>query len=614
MSSVGGFFRGVWRGLDGLRKFLHLLLLLILFGFLIGALRGTIPKLPHKAALVIQPQGQIVEQLASEPIQRAFDEASGQGESQTLLWDLTEAINAAAKDERVQALVLELDDMDGAGQPTLEEIAVALRKFRATGKKIVARASNYSQSQYYLASQADEIYLDPFGMVLIDGFERYRMYFKGALDKLSVDMHLFRVGMYKSAGETYVRKDMSAEDREESLTYLNALWNGYQTAIGGARNLDAGAVASYSNGFVDQVKKAQGDTAAVALEAGLVTALKSAPEVEQRMIELVGEDSTDNSYNAIAQADYLRVLKAERRIRDGGHKRIGVVIASGDILDGDQPPGTVGGQSTARLIREARLDDDVKALVLRVDSPGGSVTASEQIYREVVALQAAGKPVVVSMGDLAASGGYYIAAPADEIIASPMTITGSIGIYAAVPTVDRGLAKLGVTVDGVGTTKMSGVQRLDRPLDPLLSEFLQLQLNHGYEQFLGHVAKGRSRTRDEIHEIAQGRVWVGSDALRIGLVDSLGGYDDAVKAAAKRANLGDDYVVERVEPELSWAQQLALQLRISVASTAGSLLRGKATGLNAVLAHLSPLEAEVARFERLSTPNHTYAYCFCTVK
>lgn len=613
MSSIGGFFRGIWRGLDGLRKFLHLLLLLMLFGFLIGALRGTIPKLPHKAALVIQPQGQIVEQLSSEPIQRAFDEASGQGESQTLLWDLTDTINAAAKDERVQALVLELDDMDGAGQPTLEEIAAALRTFRETGKKIVAHASNYSQSQYYLAAQADEIYLDPFGMVLIDGFERYRMYFKGALDKLSIDMHLFRVGMYKSAAETYVRKDMSAEDREESLSYLNALWGGYQSAVGGARKLDAGAIAVYSNTYVEQLRQSQGDTAAVALQAGLVTALKSAPEVEQRVMELVGEDSALNSYNAISQADYLRVLKAERKIRSGGHKRVGVVIASGEILDGDQPPGTVGGQSTARLIREARLDDDVKALVLRVDSPGGSVLASEQIYREVVAMKASGKPVVVSMGDLAASGGYYIAAPADEIIASPMTITGSIGIFAAIPTVDRGLAKLGVTVDGVGTTKLSGTQRLDRPLDPLLSEFLQLQINHGYEQFLGHVAKGRNRTRDEIHEIAQGRVWVGTDALRIGLVDSLGGYDDAVKAAAKRANLGDDYVVERVEPELSWAQQLALQLRISVARVAGPVLRGKTSALGNMLSRLSPLEAEVARFERLSTPNHAYAYCFCTV-
>jgi protease-4 len=248
MSTIGGFFRGIWRGLDVLRRCLHLLLLLMLFGFVFGALRGTIPKLPSKAALVLRPQGQIVEQLSSDPIQRAFDEASGQGERQTLLWDLTEAITAAATDRRVEALVLELDDLDGAGQPTLAEVAAAIRKFRDAGKKVVAHGSNYSQSQYYLAAQADEIYLDPFGMVLIEGFDRYRMYYKGLLDKLSIDMHLFRVGRYKSAAEPYVRSDMSADDREESLAYLGGLWSGYQVAISSARSLPPDALARSADG------------------------------------------------------------------------------------------------------------------------------------------------------------------------------------------------------------------------------------------------------------------------------------------------------------------------------------------------------------------------------
>ncbi len=231
MSAVGGFFRGVWRGLDVLRRFLHLLLLLALFGFVFGALRGTIPKLPQNAALVLHPEGQIVEELSSDPLQRAFNEASGQGQPQTLLWDLTDSIRHAATDKRVAALVIELDDMEGAGQPTLEELAVALREFRASGKKVVAYGTALSQSRYYLAAQADEIYLDPMGEVVIEGFERYRTYLKGALEKLSIDMHLFRVGMYKSAAETYTRTDMSKEDREESLSYLTALWNGYQ-AVG----------------------------------------------------------------------------------------------------------------------------------------------------------------------------------------------------------------------------------------------------------------------------------------------------------------------------------------------------------------------------------------------
>jgi protease IV len=451
-------------------------------------------------------------------------------------------------------------------------------------------------------------------MVLIEGFDRYRMYYKGLLDKLAIDMHLFRVGRFKSAAEPFVRSDMSADDREESLAYLSGLWRGYQVSISSARSLPPDALSTYANGFVAATKEARGDTAQVALKAGLVTGLLSAPEVEQRLIELVGEDDSTNSFRTITQADYVRVLKAERRIRDGAGQKVGVILASGEILDGDQPPGTVGGLSTSELIREARLDDDIRAVVLRVDSPGGSVLASEQIYREVLALKRAGKPVVVSMGDLAASGGYYIAAPADEIFASPTTVTGSIGIFAAFPTVDRALGKLGITVDGVGTTALSGTMRVDRPLDPQVRDFLQLTLERGYEQFLKHVADGRGKTRDEVHEIAQGRVWVGSDAQRIGLVDTLGTYDDAVASAAKRAGLAEGYVVERLEPKLSWAQELALQLRVQVARVAAPVIGASLGDLRKVGERLSPLAAELARFERIATPQHAYAYCFCSVE
>ncbi|MET0292184.1 MAG: signal peptide peptidase SppA [Steroidobacteraceae bacterium] len=609
--AVGGFIRGVWRGLDVLRRFLHLLLLLLLFGFIIGALRGTIPKLPSEAALVLHPEGQIVEELSSDPLTRAFNEASGQGQPQTLLWDLTDAIRHAATDNRVKVLVLELDDMDGAGQPTLEELAAALRTFRATGKTVVAYGTDLSQSRYYLAAQADEIYLDPFGSVVIDGFERYRTYLKGALDKLSVDMHLFRVGMYKSAAETYTRTDMSKEDREESLAYLGALWNGYQAAVGSARQLSPSVVSTYANTFVTRVREAKGDAAKVALDAGLVTGLKSAPEVEQRLIELAGADDSTNSFRAISGRDYIRVMKAEKTVQGDGTRRVSVIIASGDMLDGDQPPGTIGGHSTAALLRDARLDDEVKAVVLRIDTGGGSALAAEQIYREVIALKQAGKPVVASFGDYAASGGYYIAAPADEIFSSANTITGSIGIFATLPTVDRSLARLGITVDGVGTTELSGAMRIDRPMTPQLRDYLQATVERGYEQFLAHVADGRKRTRDEIHEIAQGRVWVGSDARRIGLVDQVGTVDDAVRSAANRAQLGDDYRVERREQSLSWAQELALQLKMKAVRLAGSLLKGNGD-VARVRALLEPFETEFTRFARLSQPNKAYAYCFCS--
>ena len=614
MAAIGGFFRGIWRGLDVLRRFLHLLLLLLIFGFVFGALRGSIPSLPSSAALVIHPEGQIVEELASDPLQRAFNEASGQGQPQTLLWDLTDSIRHAATDKRVAALVLELEDMDGAGQPTLEELGAALRTFRGSGKKVIAHSSSYSQAQYYLAAQADEIYLDPYGEVAIDGYERYRTYLKGALDKLSVDMHLFRVGMYKSAGETYTRTDMSAEDREESLAYLNGLWSGYQAAVGAARDIPPTQIANYANTFVAAVKDAKGDAAKVALDAKLVTDLKSAPEVEQRLIELVGEDQATHSFRAIHSHDYARVVKAEKRIRGSNHNRVAVIIASGEILDGDQPPGTTGGQSTSRLIREARQDDDVKAVVLRIDSPGGSVNASEQIYREVIALKHAGKPVVVSMGDYAASGGYYIAAPADAIVASPNTITGSIGIFAVVPTVDRGLARLGLTVDGVGTTTLSGAQRLDRPLSPQLRDYVQATIERGYEQFLSHVSDGRGKSRDDIHAIAQGRVWTGTDAQRLGLVDSLGTFDDAVKIAADRAGLGDKYVIDRREHALSWAQELALQIKISAAAFTGRLVQSR-DPLAPLRQVMGPIDGDVARVVRIASGDgRPYAYCFCGVQ
>ncbi|MEO8315797.1 MAG: signal peptide peptidase SppA [Pseudomonadota bacterium] len=615
MSAVGSFFRGLWRGLDGLRRVLHLILLLLIFGFIIGALSGNMPHLPPRAALFIQPRGDIVEQRSGDPIQIAFNQARGLGDSQTLLWDLTESIRAAAKDERVQAIVLQLDYLDGAGQPTMEEVAEAMRRFRASGKKIIAYGTSFTQAQYYLAAHADEIYLDPAGEVLLQGYERYRMYYKGLLDKLAVEVHLFRVGEFKSAAEDLVRTGMSSQDKLESQVYLNSLWKSYKTAIATARGVDADVIEQYANGFIEALRSNSGDAARVALEAGLVTGLKNEDEVTARVIELVGnDDAEDHRYPLIELADYVRVHHAEGQLHKAKGGRVGVVVASGEILDGKQPPGAVGGVSTARLLRDVRYDEDIAAVVLRVDSPGGSALASEKIYREVAAIRAAGKPVVVSMGDVAASGGYYVAAPANEIMASATTITGSIGIFAAVPTFDRTLSKIGVTVDGVGTTALSGKMRVDRPLDPALRDYLQLSIEHGYELFLGHVAQGRNKTRDAVNEIAQGRVWTGQDAKERGLVDTLGGYDDAVKSAAKLAKLPDGYEVRRVEPELSWAEQLVLQLRVGAARLSGMVFGPAVESVEASVAPLAGLQKDYAQLLRLTSSPGPLAYCFCAVK
>jgi protease IV len=611
MTTIATIFRAVWRGLDGLRKVLHLLLLLILFGFVFGAFRVSIPTVPSTAALVVAPEGQLVEQLSGDPIARAIDEAQGQGRAETLLWDVVDGIRAAAKDKRIKVLVLDLERFEGAGQPTLEELALAIREFKASGKKVVAFGTSFFQEQYYVAAQADEIYLDPLGYVVIDGYDSYRMYIKDALDKLNVDMNVFRVGEYKSAVEGFTRNEMSPEEKEASRAYLGALWANYQKSTTSARKLKADAVANYVSTLPQQAVALRGDTAQVALNAKLVTGLKSRQEVEERLISLVGEDETNGSFQAVNNDEYSRVVKAEKALSDG-RQRIGVVVASGEILDGDQPAGTIGGSSISRLIREAREDENVRALVLRVDSPGGSVMASEQIYREVRAFKETGRPVIVSMSNLAASGAYYFAAPADEIWSSPATLTGSIGIFAVIPTVSRTLEKIGTHVDGVGTTPLSGQLRIDRPLGAEARTLLQATIEHGYEEFLERVATGRKKTRDQVDAIAQGRVWAGSDANRIGLVDKLGTFDDAVKAAAKRAKI-EDYEVDFIEPELSWAQELALQVKAWGVKTLVASERDKLSVVM-VAQQFDPLRKELEQLSRFTAPNRLYAYCFCSAR
>jgi protease-4 len=623
---IGKIFGGIFRGLDILRKFLHLVLLLLIFGIIVGALRTSIPHVADGSALVIQPRGEIVEQLTGSPVDQALARAQGTAQSETLLWDLLDALEAAKKDARITAVVLDLNYMSGGGQPTLAELTAAIKDFRASGKKVVAYATAFLQESYYVAAAADEIYVDPLGLVAIDGYERYRTYYKELFDKLGVEVNLFRVGAYKSAAEVYVRTDMSPEDREESVAYLNALWLNYRTAVAESRGLTADDISDYVAKLVPNLLAAKGDAAKVALDARLVTGIKSSIDVDRRLVQLVGSDSDEQnlekieadesdageSYDSTSLEDYLRIVHAEKEARGFGKAKVGVVVASGEILDGSQPPGTIGGDTTAGLIRAAREDDDIKAIVLRVDSPGGSVFASEQIYREVRAAQADGKPVVVSMGDLAASGGYYIAASADEIWAHPSTITGSIGIFGAIPTFQNTLKKIGVSTDGVGTTNLSGQMRVDRPLGEDAKLLIQSIIERGYEEFLAHVAEGRKKSRDEVHAIAQGRVWIGTDAKSNGLVDQLGLYSQAVASAAKRAELGDDYEIERIEPALSWVEEFALQVRVKFAGEVGNVA-AKIPAIQ-VAREFEPLQRELARWTRMNARDHRYAYCFCDVR
>jgi protease-4 len=608
-SGLRGFFGLVWRILEGIRKVLHLALMLIIFGFVLAALHTSIPAVPRTAALVIAPQGELVEQLSGDSVRRALDEASGGPNPETLLRDVTEAISAAKSDSRIKLIVLDLDQLDAAGLSKLQEIGAALRDFRASGKRVIAMGDSYSQIQYYLAAQAGEVYLDPMGDVEVHGFSYYRMYYKDAIDKLQIDSNVFRAGTFKSYTDQFSRSDMAPSEREETSLWLESLWNAYTQDVTRARSLPATALKDYIAAQPASVQAVNGDLATMALQRGLVTALKSRRQVADDLKGLVGEDDDNHSFNGIGMNQYLAAVRARRVLRGKSDSKVGIVVASGEIFDGHQMPGKIGGESTSDLLREARYDNAVKAVVLRVDSPGGSEFASEQILREVQALRKAGKPVVVSMSSYAASGGYYIAAAANQIFASPTTITGSIGVFSYIPTFQRTLEKLGVKVDGIGTTPLAGDMRFDRALGPTTKQVLQSSVDHAYQQFLRRVADGRKKPVEDIDKIAQGRVWAGVDAERIGLVDHLGGLKEATDSAAKLAEMGADYDVEYIEPELSLKEQLLMQIR-SQAVRVGQLA-GLMPERNEIERMLDPLLEQARVIARLKDPRGLYSYCWC---
>jgi len=608
-SALVGFFGLVWRILERIRKVLHLILMLVIFGFVLAALHTSIPIVPRSAALVIAPEGELVEQLSSDPVRRALGEASGGPAPETLLRDVTDAIAAAKSDARIKLIVLDLGSLDASGLSKLQEIGAALRDFRASGKRVVAAADSLDQTQYYLAAQAGEVYLDPMGLVYLDGFSYYRMFLKDAIEKLNVDVNVFRAGTFKSYTDEFSRSDMAPSEREETSVWLEALWNAYQQDVTRARSLPAGALNEFVADEPAALAAVSGDAAKLALQRGLVTALKSRRQMADELKVLVGEDEDSHSFNSIGMSQYLTSIRSKHVLKSKSDSKVGIVVAAGEILDGHQPPGTIGGESTADLLREARYDNAVKAVVLRVDSPGGSMFASEQILREVQTLRKAGKPVVVSMSTYAASGGYYISAAANQIFASPTTLTGSIGVFSVVPTFQRTLEKLGVKVDGLGTTPLAGDMRQDRPLTAATRQILQSSVDHAYTEFLRRVGDGRKKPVEDVDKIAQGRVWAGVDAQRIGLVDHLGGLKDATDAAAKLAELGSDYDVDYIEPELSLREELLMQLRsetLHIAQIAG--LIPPRTDIERVL---DPVLEQARAIAKLNDPRGLYAYCWC---
>ncbi|MEJ2160145.1 MAG: signal peptide peptidase SppA [Chromatiales bacterium] len=608
-STIGHLFGLLWKGLDGLRKVLHLIVLLVLFMVILAALTPELPMVPATAALVVQPEGRLVEQLEGGPLDRAIGKATGDGIPQTLVHDLVRAIELATEDDRIQALVLRSETLAGGGLSKLQYLGEAISRFRESGKKVIAYGDYYSQDQYYLAAHADEIYLHPYGLVYLDGYERFRTYYKEAIDKLSIDWHVFSVGDFKSFAEPYSRGDMSEYDKEASRAYLEDLWRAYRSDVVAARDLDSGTLSGYADGFVSALKQAEGDLAAVAQAAGLVDELWTSDQLRSRMRELVGSDEDDDSgYRQVDASTYLAAVDGPAgKSADG--PSVAVIVASGGITEGNQPPGTIGSDTIVEMIHQARDDEDVAAVVLRVDSGGGSRFASEVIRRELELLRQSGKPVVVSMSSVAASGGYWIALAGDRIFANPTTLTGSIGIVAMIPSFDRSLERIGINVDGVGTTRLSGAFRPDRGLSEEALAIMRLSTEAGYADFVELVAASRELERAEVESLARGRVWTGQMALEMGLVDVLGDLDAAIEAAAELAGMSD-YGIEYLEPPVDPSELLLASLL-----GASGLARhvGTELSLQQLIGPVLPdFLADLTRFGQVgSDPRGLYLYCFC---
>lgn len=617
------FFKGLWDVMNFIRRLIlnvvfFGLLLILAIAFLAALGSGGVKPLLDRTTLVIAPEGKLVEQYSCDPVSRAFARASG-GDSckEVQLRDMLRVLDAARTDKSIERVLLRTDKMAFSGYASIREVAAAVAKLRAAGKQVVAFGENFDQGQYLLAAQANEVYLDPMGGVLLEGLSRYTQYFReGLQDKLGVDVHVFKVGTYKSAVEPYILDAASPAAKEADLYWMNDVWQRYLGDLAGVRKTSAQALAADIDQLPTGLAAAQGDLGKYALQKKLVDGLKTEDEVDDLLAKRgVADSDADDGFREIGFDDYLK------RVGNGfdpvdERPAVAVVVAEGEIVQGEQPPGSVGGESTADLLRAAKDDDKVKAVVLRVNSPGGDVFASEQIRRQVAALKAAGKPVVVSMGDVAASGGYWISMNGDRIFADPSTITGSIGIFGVFPTISRTLDKFGIHTDGVSTTKYAGAFDITRPLDPDVGSMIQSVIDKGYRDFTGRVADARHQSVQQIDAVAQGRVWSGAEAKDRGLVDQFGGLQDAIADAATRAKLGKpgSYQVRYAEKIATPFERIFGRF---ASSHAGMALLRESPMLQTLFARTSPQADQALHFvqdalqHRTGQPIKALAYCFC---
>lgn len=604
---IAGFFKWTWRVLNFVREMVlnlfFIFLVLVGVGIWMQIGNGSNSEQTARGALLLDISGVIVDKPSTNhrlgALGRQLFGASSDRLQENSLFDIVNAIRQAKDDRNITGIVLDLKNFTGADQPSMRYIGKALREFRDSGKPVFAVGENYSQGQYYLASFANKIWLSPQGQVDLHGFATNGLYYKTLLDKLKVSTHVFRVGTYKSAVEPFIRDDMSPAAREADSRWIGELWQNYLHTVSANRQISPQQLFPGAQAIIDGLTSVGGDTAKYALDHKLVDALASSADVEKALTKQFGWSKTENNYRAISYYDYSLKTPADT----GG--TIAVIFANGAIMDGEETPGNVGGDTTTSQIRDARLDPKVKAIVLRVNSPGGSVNASEVIRAELAAARAAGKPVVVSMGGMAASGGYWISTPANYIVASPSTLTGSIGIFGVINTVENSLSSIGVHSDGVSTSPLADIS-MTKALSPEVQQMMQLSIEYGYKRFITLVADARKRTPEQIDKIAQGHVWTGEDAKANGLVDSLGDFDDAVAKAAELAKLKQWH--------LDYYQDEPTVLDMVMDSMTGSVRAILPEAIQAMLpaplvSAANTVKAEGDKLAAFNDPQNRYAFC-----
>jgi len=620
-SGIGWLFSKAWWLLDGTRRALMNLIVLLLIIIVVTAIVTRGPKpLADKTTLVLKLDGNLVEQFSGSPREQLMAQAQGRGvPKQTRLRDVLAALDQAARDDKISAVLLDVENFDAAGLAGLHEVSAALQRFKKSGKPVLAYADSYSQRGYFLAAQANEVYLHPMGLVMLEGFGRWRTYYKDALDRLGVTAHVAKVGTYKSFAEPYTATGPSPATMEAEGLVYGELWSGFTQAVEAARKLEAGSIGRDIDQIPQLLAAAKGDAAQMAVQTKLVDGLKTRDQMRELLIAKGAKDEENKTFRQVSLGQYLAYVKnpgAPNKLQPG----VGVVVAEGEIIDGEAGPGRIGGDSTARLIRKAREDEGIKAVVLRVNSPGGSAFASEIVRRELELTRAAGKPVVVSMGDVAASGGYWISMASDAVIADAGTITGSIGVFGILPTAEKLMDKLSLHTGGVTTTWLAGAGDPRRPMDPRYLAAVQSSVENIYSRFTSLAAQARKSTPEKIDTVAQGRIWTGAQAKERGLVDRLGSFDDAVQTAAQLAKLevkdGEKPRLAYVERDLSRSEQLIASLT-DVLAPPLAVAVGQALGLDALPAPVVEEMAALKDLTRIATRGQwdraAAVHCLCGV-